>query len=121
MFWEAVRDRRLDGWKFRRQHAVGKYVVDFYCHELGLAIEIDGGIHARPENRAADDLRQSDIEQTGIRFLRIPTTEIEANFGATLTSLRTYLTALRDSTTRNILPSPARHESGEGPGVRAEA
>jgi very-short-patch-repair endonuclease len=46
MLWEALRNRRLDGVKFRRQHPVGPFVIDFCCPERRLAIEVDGGIHA---------------------------------------------------------------------------
>ncbi len=45
LLWEALRDRRFEGLKFRRQHAVYAYVLDFFCAELMLAVEVDGGVH----------------------------------------------------------------------------
>jgi very-short-patch-repair endonuclease len=49
LMWQLLRNRQLDGWKFRRQHPVGKYILDFYCHEAHLAVELDGSQHAELE------------------------------------------------------------------------
>ena len=58
------------GYKFRRQHGVSEYILDFYCPELRLAIEVDGATHEDDETRRNDEQRQKKIEQRGIRFLR---------------------------------------------------
>ena len=58
VMWQALRGRRAGGWKFRRQHAVGRFVLDFYCHALRLAVEIDGGIHNSAEQTALDHERR---------------------------------------------------------------
>ena len=68
--WHCLRDRRLDGLKFRRQHPVGRYIVDFYCPEAKLAIELDGGQHAEQAQAAYDDRRERFLGQRGIRVLR---------------------------------------------------
>src|SRR3546814_1406266 len=57
LVWSYVRSRRLHGQKFRRQQAMGPYVLDFYCHDLKLAIELDGGQHNEAE-QVARDLRR---------------------------------------------------------------
>lgn len=44
--WQVLRNRNLGGYKFRRQHPIGHYILDFYCHERGLVIEIDGDVHS---------------------------------------------------------------------------
>ncbi len=62
----------MDGRKFRRQHGIGPYVVDFYCPSERLVIELDGGVHDTPEQAAYDANRQRGIEQLGLRVLRIP-------------------------------------------------
>ena len=72
--WDFLRNRRFQGLKFRRQHVIEGFVVDFYCHELSLAIEIDGGIHDRQKDY--DELRQGLIESRGIRFIRVRNEEI---------------------------------------------
>jgi len=46
--WQALRGRRLDGIRFRRQHPIGPYILDFYCEEARLAVEIDGQGHEHP-------------------------------------------------------------------------
>jgi len=70
LIWFLLRNRRLFDHKFRRQHAVGPYVLDFYCHELKLAIELDGGQHNEPSERARDARRNAFIEEHGIHTLR---------------------------------------------------
>lgn len=70
--WEAVRDRQLAGWKLRRQHPVGPFVLDFYCAQARLGIELDGAPHRDPIRRDADDARQEYLEAQGIALLRIP-------------------------------------------------
>ena len=66
--WEALRDRRLGGWKWRRQAPVGPYIADFLCAEVRLVIELDGEAHAE---RGDYDLRRTAyLERTGLRVLR---------------------------------------------------
>ena len=59
IFWEIVRNRRFHGLKFRRQHQIGLYIVDFYCHEKRLVVELDGDIHNDKEHRKNDPLRDA--------------------------------------------------------------
>ena len=72
--WELLRDRKFLGLKFRRQHILLGFVVDFYCPELKLALEIDGKIHE--QQKAYDAIRQGLIEDEGVRFIRITTAEM---------------------------------------------
>src|SRR6185312_13910929 len=71
LLWDELRNRRFFGLKFRRQHPVGAFVLDFLCEERLVAIEIDGGIHAKSDNASRDMTRQEAIEQRGIRFFRV--------------------------------------------------
>lgn len=87
VLWEALRDRRFRGLKFRRPHAVGRFVLDFYCHELRLAVEVDRGIHLDREQAESDRLRQSEIEERGIRFVRIPADLVERDLEGALAVL----------------------------------
>ncbi len=57
LVWTYLRNRRFHGYKFRRQYSVGKYVLDFYCPELRLCIEIDSDIHEEPEQKEKDEIR----------------------------------------------------------------
>jgi len=77
-----LRNRRFAEHKFRRQQPVGPFILDFYCHDARLAIEIDGPIHAKQSS--TDRTRQSALESLDIRFLRIPAELVEANLDAAL-------------------------------------
>jgi very-short-patch-repair endonuclease len=72
--WQEVRARRLKGAKFRRQHAIGRFLVDFYCAEARLVIEVDGGIHSsqQPEDRE----RESELAERGLTVIRFTNDEI---------------------------------------------
>ena len=75
--WELIRNRKFKGFKFRRQHVVEGFVLDFYCHELMLGIELDGLIHLRRKDY--DELRQEIIESKGIKIIRLTNQEINNN------------------------------------------
>jgi very-short-patch-repair endonuclease len=66
-----LRDRRA-GLKFRRQFAVGSYVIDFYCFEVRLAVELDGSVHAQPSQLKKDRAKDDYLRKLGIRVLRLP-------------------------------------------------
>jgi very-short-patch-repair endonuclease len=69
--WHLLRDRRI-GLKFRRQQAIDNYVVDVYCFEHRLAVELDGGIHSQPGQIRKDREKDAYLENLGIRVLRVP-------------------------------------------------
>ncbi|MES2992059.1 MAG: DUF559 domain-containing protein [Pseudomonadota bacterium] len=68
--WNALRDRRLDGYKFRRQHPVGRYFADFACVEAMLIVELDGGQHFEPEAIEADAQRTRALNADGFHVMR---------------------------------------------------
>jgi very-short-patch-repair endonuclease len=72
--WEVLRNRKLQNLKFRRQHVIEGFVVDFYCREIHLAIEIDGKVHDKQKDY--DMHRQRLIEERGVNFIRITNEEI---------------------------------------------
>jgi len=65
-----LRNRRFNGFKFRRQHPVGEYVLDFYCHEARLGVELDGGQHNEASQRRKDEARSSFLAGEGITVIR---------------------------------------------------
>ncbi|MBI2266440.1 MAG: DUF559 domain-containing protein [Armatimonadetes bacterium] len=83
--WYLLRDRRLAGRKFRRQHAFPPYVIDFYCHEASLVIEIDGGQHT--EQRRYDEARTKHLEERGLKVLRFWNNEVLQDTEAVLESI----------------------------------
>ena len=74
--WEILRDRRLLGLKFRRQQIIDGFIVDFYCPELHLVIELDGSVHDNPESRDYDTARTRHFESRGIAVIRIRNEEV---------------------------------------------
>ena len=70
LLWGLVQDRRFAGKKFRRQHPIGRYILDFYCHECRLAVELDGGQHNDEETRSRDDRRSRFLREQGVRVVR---------------------------------------------------
>jgi very-short-patch-repair endonuclease len=70
LLWQYLADRRLGGYKFRRQHPIKDYILDFYCAEKKLAIELDGARHAFPFQMIHDKKRTKILEKEGIKVLR---------------------------------------------------
>ena len=70
LLWGLLRSRRFAGKKFRRQHPVGRYILDFFCHECKLAVELDGGQHNDAETKLRDERRSGFLDEQGIRVVR---------------------------------------------------
>ena len=85
MLWEAVRRKRL-GVRMRRQHPINDFVLDFYCAEARLAIEIDGPVHA--EQKGYDRARDEQLAEWGIRTLRVPEDRVREDLPAVLEEIR---------------------------------
>jgi len=89
ILWSRLKGRQLEGYKFRRQYSVEHFVIDFYCPELKLAVEIDGDSHYTSphpllgkegnKGRLSDIQRQIQIEAFGIQFLRFTNREVYEN------------------------------------------
>jgi len=76
--WTHLRKRQL-GFRFLRQYSVDHFVIDFYCPELKLAVELDGDVHEVPEQKEYDIARQKYLEAFGIKFIRIKNEEFLGN------------------------------------------
>lgn len=103
--WNALRDRRLEGFKFRRQAPARGFVVDFVCRERGIVVELDGGQHAARAH--ADARRTAVLARAGLRVLRFWNDDVLRNREGVL---QTILAALRDPH-----PDPLP-QAGEGAG-----
>lgn len=73
--WEEIRNKKL-GKKFRRQHPIGKYIADFYCHECKLMIEVDGTVHDQKHVMERDLGRETKIRELGLKILRFRNEEV---------------------------------------------
>lgn len=76
MLWNLLRGKKLDGRKFRRQHSIEDYIVDFYCATEKLVIEVDGSVHDSPEAIANDRLRDETLSNWGFQILRFRNDEV---------------------------------------------
>jgi len=113
ILWQALRGKKLDGIKFRRQQPVGYFVVDFYNSVYRLVVEIDGPIH---DNQVeADRARQDILEALGLNVLRIKSEVVEKNLPSALNEIRMKISELKIKV--NESPSPIL---GEGLGERED-
>ena len=76
VLWDKLRDRSVFQHKFRRQHPINKFIVDFYCHRLRLALEVDGSVHDNPDNTEYDLNRTFELNEFGIIVLRFSNEEV---------------------------------------------
>ena len=77
LLWERVKQKQICGLRFRRQHPIDFFIVDFYCHEAKLVIELDGEIHN--QQREYDDGRSAEMEKYSIKVIMFNNSEIENN------------------------------------------
>ena len=81
LLWRHLRNRHLQGWKFRRRHPVDRYIIDFYCHEARLAIEPDGGGHNFANRESLDQKRTRFLANKNILVLRFWNYQINRKLG----------------------------------------
>ena len=91
VLWEELRNRKLNGQKFTRQHGIGSYVADFHCSKYKLVIELDGGIHLRKDVAERDILRSEYIEAWDITLIRFANEEVLNNLAEVLDEIKKYL------------------------------
>lgn len=96
LLWKYLRNRRLNGVKFRRQHPIDTYIVDFVCVEKYLVVELDGGQHNSDKGRMYDKNRQKYLQEKGFRILRFWNNEV-------IEDIENVLRVIYDALT---LPSP---------------
>jgi very-short-patch-repair endonuclease len=90
--WQVLRNKKLDGLKFRRQHAFDNYILDFYCHEIQLAVEVDGEIHNDPEVAAYDAVRTKNLNEKNIAVLRFANSEVANDIKSVVTKIKEWST-----------------------------
>ncbi|MBL0174800.1 MAG: endonuclease domain-containing protein [Ignavibacteria bacterium] len=91
VLWEYLRNKQLDGFKFRRQHSIGRYVVDFYCPARRLAIEIDGSIHRLKKIKRNDAEKAAFLHSLRIGIIRFSNWAVLHHLDAVLNALRQQL------------------------------
>lgn len=93
VLWHFLRDRKLNGLKFRRQHRIKRIILDFYCAEKKLGIEVDGNIHAKPEQQDRDRERSAELERAGIRIIRFNNSEVMNDIDSVLKNIKAAASA----------------------------
>ena len=91
LLWQVLRGRRFCGFKFRRQHPAAGYILDFYCREASLAVELDGGGHNDDVQHEHDEERTRDLKEAGIRVVRFWNHEVLNTTGDVLEALYVHL------------------------------
>jgi very-short-patch-repair endonuclease len=94
VLWNKLKDKKIFKSKFRRQHPVDIFIVDFYCHEYKLVIEIDGEIHSNEENLEYDDGRTSELKKFGITVLRFTNDQVIYKLDEVIPSIHLVLSKL---------------------------
>ena len=89
LLWEKLKGKQLLGLRFRRQHPIDMFIVDFYCHAARLVIEVDGEIHM--DQIEYDDGREADIEKYNIKILRFTNDEVNNNIEVVLQKIESVI------------------------------
>ena len=90
--WKLIKDKQIDGLKFRRQHSVGSYILDFYCPSLRLGIELDGNVHDDVIVQEHDWEREKYLKEiAGIHVLRFENEEVTSNTEAVIEVIRCWI------------------------------
>ncbi len=116
LVWYCLRRKQLDGFRFRRQHPIERFVLDFYCSEVRLAIEIDGGQHNEPDAVVRDKERTDFLSACDIEVLRFWNNEVLTDLEAVLQKIYEVLLerAARNATLCPFFPLPDSPPLGEG-------
>ncbi len=93
LLWDALRERKLEGCKFRRQHPLGSHILDFVCVERRLAVELDGAHHAKEDQHRYDRERTEHLEQYGYRVIRFSNSAVLADLDSVLDLIRCELSS----------------------------
>jgi very-short-patch-repair endonuclease len=91
VLWEVLKEKKLCGYKFRRQHSIGYYIADFYCASERLVIELDGQHHYTPEGIIKDKERDNHLEELNIRVLRFENKKVLNNLTEVLKIIKKQL------------------------------
>ena len=94
ILWKKLKDRKIFNTKFRRQHPVDMFIVDFYCHEFKLVIEIDGEIHKNEVINQYDLARTNEIKKFGIKVIRFTNDQIIFNMDRVIYRIKEVITEL---------------------------
>ena len=90
LLWQEIKNKQL-GVRFSRQIPIDQYIVDFYCKDLMLAIEVDGSTHYHDDQPERDAKRQERLESLGVRFLRFDDSDIKSNINWVVSEILSWI------------------------------
>jgi very-short-patch-repair endonuclease len=91
LLWLALKDNKVDGCKFRRQHPISIYIADFYCHKLKLVIEVDGWYHLSEEQQLLDKERTTALEFNGLKVIRFSNEEVVLKLPELINKIKDFI------------------------------
>lgn len=129
VLWEVRRGGRLHGFRFRRQHPLGRYVADFYCSRARLVVEVDGTVHNMRAQQEYDRVRDEEIAARGLRCLRFTNADVFDRIEHVVSTISLELASPSPPVTRKHRPAPPtsplawaeRGTGGEVPPQKAQA
>lgn len=89
--WSVLRDNRFEGYKFRRQHPMRNYILDFYCHQLKIVVEVDGGYHEEISQKKYDESRDEYLMELGIEVIRFTNDRVLKDMEGVLQELSEFI------------------------------
>jgi very-short-patch-repair endonuclease len=95
LLWERLKGKQIYGLRFRRQHTINIFIADFYCHDVKLVVELDGGIHSLQEEY--DSGRSAEMEKFGITVIRFTNVEVKENIKMVVTRIENAVSKLMKS------------------------
>lgn len=108
ILWNKLNKNQLMGFQFRRQHPLNHFIADFYCHDLKLVIEVDGGIHQLPENNEYDIERSEILSTYGIKVIRFSNDQVMKDIDNVIQHIKEFATSI----SFEALKSPASGDLG---------
>ncbi|MFI4963420.1 MAG: endonuclease domain-containing protein [Legionellales bacterium] len=91
LLWNRIKGKSIMGYQFNRQKPIDRYIVDFYCKELSLVIEIDGASHQHPEASLNDQKRQAILEELKLKFIRFDDIDVKRNMENVIRSIESFI------------------------------
>jgi very-short-patch-repair endonuclease len=92
ILWQKLKSRKLSGYRFRRQHPINEFIVDFFCYDAMLAIEVDGDVHNDRTQNERDDERTKILNRFGIKVIRFTNDDVESNINGVLDQIKINIT-----------------------------
>ncbi|MEI6696971.1 MAG: endonuclease domain-containing protein [Bacteroidota bacterium] len=98
--WNYLRRKQLMALRFRRQHPINRFIVDFYCHAFKLVIEIDGSIHQKEIQQERDENRTYELQAIGLTVIRFTNNEIMTNIAKVIKEIEMHISKISSTSSK---------------------